>query len=303
MRASSHSTPPVPYLIRFSPGIPTFTSRIGRYVWQPGTKPVLLLFNDWDIFWVRQGEAVWEFRDGRKMAAGVNDFALLPPFVPAMIRETQPQLVFWYNHFGLRVPPTFLPKNLDYDFSGPGREAAVPLTFSAREAPGVAAAYDAMTRIKPDEHHEPWRLERATLELIAALVSFAQHRQEQNAPGVLIEPAEHPDARVAGLSRQIDADPVKAWRVTELAKSVGLSAGRLHGLFRRVTGQSVKGYIVQTRLKRALQLLKEQPGGRLPSIKEVSVQCGFASQHFFSRQFKAHYRISPLQYRNGASLA
>ncbi|HYF51477.1 MAG TPA: AraC family transcriptional regulator [Planctomycetota bacterium] len=292
-----------PFLIRFSPGIPTFTSRIGRYIWQPGTKPVLLLFNDWDIFWVRQGEATWEFRDGRKMIAGPDEFALLPPFVPAMISESKAQLVFWYNHFGMRVPPSFLPKNLSYDFNGPGRELAVPLTFSAREAPEVRAAYDHMTRVKADDRAEPWRLERGTLELIAALVSFAQRRAKKRAPGVLIEPAETPDHRVARLSRLIDADPVKQWRVTELAKSVGLSAGRLHGLFRRVTGQSVKGYIVRARLKRALQLLKEQPDGRLPSVKEVSVQCGFASQHFFSRQFKAHYRISPLQYRNGASLA
>jgi len=301
MRAPT--SPAAPYLIRFSSGIPAFTSRMGRYVWQPGTKPVLLLFNDWDIFWVRQGEATWEFRDGRKLVAAVDEFALLPPFVPAMISETQAQLIFWYNHFGFRVAPSFLPKELDYDLNGPGRELTVPLTFSAREAPEVATAYEAMTQIKSHEHRQPWRLERATLDLVGALVSFAQRRQTAKAPGVLIEPVEHPDTRVAGLSKKIDADPMKAWRVTELAKSVGLSAGRLHSLFRRVTGQSVKGYIVRARLKRALQLLKEQPGGKLPSIKEVSVACGFTSQHFFSRQFKAHYRISPLQYRNGASLA
>ena len=73
-----------PYLFRFSPGIPTYTGRQGRYVWQPGKKPQLLLHNDWDVFWVQQGEATWELRDGRKYSAGVDEFAILPPFVPSI---------------------------------------------------------------------------------------------------------------------------------------------------------------------------------------------------------------------------
>jgi AraC-like DNA-binding protein len=292
-----------PYLVRFASGIPTYTSRYGRYVWMPGTPPALLLHNDWDVFWVKQGAAKWEFRDGRTVTAGVDEFAILPPFVPAVITETKAQLVFQYCHFSLRVVPDYLPPKLKEHFQGPGKAALLPLSFSKREAPEIHRAYANIDRINENLDRAPWRLESATIELVSALTDYGLRRTEKGAPGILIEPVEHPDTRVARLCRMIDADPVKPWRVTEMASSVGLSGGRLHSLFRRVMGHSVKGYIVRARLHRALHLLREQPEGRLPSIKEVSGKCGFTSQHFFSRQFKAHFRITPLQYRSGAALA
>jgi AraC-like DNA-binding protein len=294
-----------PYLVRFSSGIPTFATRLGRFVWQPQAKPVQLLFNDWDIFWVQQGAARWELKDGRILEAKADEFVLLPPYVSALIGETKSQLVFWYNHFSMRLPAvqdSYLSEELSYDLYGPGKDIVIPLTFSKKEAPAVYAAYKSTTEVKLDRHAAPWQMERSILNLIAALLDFARTQMTRNSPGILIEPHQNSDPRVARISLQIERNPIYPWSVADLARDVGISTGRLHGLFRRMCGQSVKGFIVQSRLKHALKLLKSNSDGELPSIKEVSIACGFSSQHFFSRQFKTHFRMSPLQYRNGMVL-
>lgn len=292
-----------PYVIPLPTGIPTFSQRFGHYVWKPGTAPVLLLHNDFDIFWVTQGQATWELRDGSSLIAGADQFAILPPYVASMIRESKPTLNFWYCHFSFRLVAPRLASNFKEDCLGPGEQALVPLTFSRREAPDVWSAYRAVTRIDFEDQSVPWRVERSILNLVAALAVFARKRTRSRRPMRLFEAVSQQDPRIAELCSRINADPAKAWRVAELADSIGLSAGRLHALCTRVLGKNLKTYIIHARLQQALKLLKEHPEGHFPSVKEVSAACGFSSQHLFSRQFKATFRISPMAYRNGATMA
>jgi len=52
---------------------------------------------------------------------------------------------------------------------------------------------------------------------------------------------------------------------------------------------------------RASQLLLDQSEKSPRSIKEVGFLCGFASQQFFSRQFKKFFTTSPSEYRSMAN--
>jgi AraC-like DNA-binding protein len=280
-------------------GVPTYSSRHGHYLWRPGTEPVLQIHDDWDIFWIRRGAAAWTFQDGRQMAAGRDDFAILPPFVPAVIRETKSQLAFQYCHFNFRMPPQ-VGDQLEPHFMGPGPEVRLPLTFSRAQAPLVWRAYEALTRIEATQS-KPWRLESAVIDLVGELASFARTRT--NSGGVLLKASTRLDPRIARIIQRIESEPAFAWRISDLAASIGLSPGRLHSLFRSNHGMSLKRHIVQTRLRLALKLLKERPDGKPPTVKDASIACGFSSQHFFSRQFSAFFRVSPLAYRNGQSIA
>ncbi|WP_260860296.1 helix-turn-helix transcriptional regulator [Mycobacterium tilburgii] len=64
----------------------------------------------------------------------------------------------------------------------------------------------------------------------------------------------------------------------ELAKVVGLSAGRLTELFREGTGEPPHRWLMNRRLTRACELLAN------PSltITEIAHECGFASSQHFS---------------------
>ncbi|MCZ7646258.1 MAG: AraC family transcriptional regulator [Planctomycetota bacterium] len=292
-----------PPLLAFPSGVPYLSGGTGLYVDQPGRLPVLHLFHDYDLFWIVGGEATWTFADGLKLVAPTGSFALMPPYTPAWIRDTKPGLKLRYCHFAFRpVPPRVLGAPRD-DALGPGPDARVPLVFPAREAPGVRRAYAALAALDPRKPGTPYRTERAVLALLGELAAFARRRGQRADPRArMLRPARPHDERVARLRERIDADPARAWRVAQLAADLDLSPGHLHELCRRALGRSLKRYLVEARLRLALRLLKERPGGIAPSVKDVADACGFSSQHFFSRQFKAHYQLSPLQYRNGAGL-
>jgi len=57
--------------------------------------------------------------------------------------------------------------------------------------------------------------------------------------------------------------------------------------------KSLKRFILDTRLEHALKLLRQNDGENIRSIKEISADCGFSSQQFFSRQFKEGYGMPP----------
>lgn len=294
-------TPPL--LVPLPEGLPTYVGRYGLYSARPGSLPVVVLHNDWDIFWVRRGQGIWELKDGERLVAGPGEFALLPPFTPATTIEGRATLEFHHCHFDFRPVYGRISEEHRADSAGPGRRALVPLTFTSKEAPGVMRTYRTLSQIDPKKTGEPWRYERAVLDLIAALAAFAEARTRRHGAGRPFEPSAVRDDRVREIREKIEAEPARAWRVTDLAASVDLSPGHLHELCRSVLGRSLKRYIVETRLRRALKLLRERSGGRMPSVKEVSSACGFSSQHFFSRQFKSYFGVSPLEYRDRAGLA
>jgi len=293
------------WLTPFPVGVPARSGGFGLFKNTPGYLPVQLVFRDWDLFWVLSGGAAWKLADGRALEARAGEFALLPPFTPVDVFETEPNLSFHYCHFTMRPLPTFAAGDaLIPDYAGPGTQARLPLTFSVQEAPGVTRAYRALRNLPPQG--APWRFERGLIELIAELAEFAVARTASakgaKTEGAWLEPNARLDQRVETLCKKIDADPARAWTVGELAADANLSPSHLHALCSRALGKSLKRYIVEARLREALRLLKERPNGELPAIWEVAEACGFSSQHFFARQFKTHFRLTPLQYRNGAPL-
>jgi AraC-like DNA-binding protein len=297
-RASSPIMAPLPA------GIPTFSFRQGLHVWQRGDKPVALLFDDWDIFWVQEGTASWTLQDGSRLVAGPDEFALLPPWVIGLVREAKAPLKFRYCHFRFRLGPPDISVLSESGLAQSMRKTTmVPMSFSRAQAPGVWRAYRALSLIDHRTARNPWAHEMAIIGLIGELATFAHAcAQDEKGDSAPVKPTSA-DARVANLVRRIDAEPAFAWRVSDLARSAGVSAGHLHAMFRRTHGLSLKRYIICARLRLAVKLLKEPRHGRLPAVREVSEDCGFSSQHFFSRQFTAFFRTGPRAFRDGQSIA
>ncbi len=284
-------------LVRLPDGVPTNAMRMGRYTWPAdpaAAAPVLLLHNDFDLFRVVSGRASLEFRDGTRVLAGTDEFMILPPFVPARISQATAPLVFWYCHFDFR------PSLVTRGSAAPDEPIDVPMCFVAARAPRVLRAYRRLADLDPGEPLAAWRGEGLLVELVTEVARFARGRRPRRRDRLFDPPGRH-DPRVAALCRQVELDPARAWRVTDLARSVGLSPSRLHAVFRAATGEGLKPFIVRARLRRALVLLGDRGPGAA-SIKEVGAACGFASQHYFSRQFRRLFRVSPMAYRAGARL-
>lgn len=76
-----------------------------------------------------------------------------------------------------------------------------------------------------------------------------------------------------------------------LSKIAGFSKGHFCRLFKQITGMSAIDYINNLRINKAFDLLKSSD----LNITEIAVSCGFNDSNYFSRIFKKHKKISPMQ--------
>ena len=88
--------------------------------------------------------------------------------------------------------------------------------------------------------------------------------------------------------------------VDELCFKMAISHSQLYRKIHSMTGLSVTEFIKDIRLKRASQLLKQNP----QSISEIAYRVGFNDPKYFSRCFKQQFGVSPASYvlKNDQSL-
>ena len=104
------------------------------------------------------------------------------------------------------------------------------------------------------------------------------------------------EALVAKLLKAIEAHIAdEDYGVEQLATDVALSRTNLYGKLRNMLGISPADFIRNVRLKRAAQLLTDNP---TLSINEVSVRVGFSTPRNFSTQFKKMFGVLPSDYRS-----
>lgn len=82
-------------------------------------------------------------------------------------------------------------------------------------------------------------------------------------------------------------------RLSELAEIAALSPEHLSRSFHKITGMTVKQYILETRLTSAERKLTETSN----SLGEIAAACGFSDQAHLSRAFRAKFGIPPVTYR------
>ncbi|WDP92298.1 MAG: helix-turn-helix transcriptional regulator [Desulfobacter sp.] len=78
-----------------------------------------------------------------------------------------------------------------------------------------------------------------------------------------------------------------------VAAELGLNQDYLNALFCRFSGLSFTQYLLKIKLEKASELLHDAH----LSISQVAKLSGFNSNTYFGRQFKMHYKMTPLNYR------
>ena len=98
------------------------------------------------------------------------------------------------------------------------------------------------------------------------------------------------------IEQRIDNPPP----LDAIARYVGVGRRQLERAFRLATGLSPMAFQRQLRLEYGCWLLLNKPS----SITQVALDCGFADGAHFSRDFRAHFGVSPRQYlQSGAAVA
>jgi AraC-like DNA-binding protein len=81
--------------------------------------------------------------------------------------------------------------------------------------------------------------------------------------------------------------------ITEVARELGYHRTHFSKIFRQLIGFSPQSYLLQIRMHKAAELLKQPL-----TIEQVASSVGFSDPLYFSRQFKKMYKKSPSNYRD-----
>ncbi|MBN9388009.1 MAG: helix-turn-helix transcriptional regulator [Chloroflexi bacterium] len=94
----------------------------------------------------------------------------------------------------------------------------------------------------------------------------------------------------------IEQNATTNFSLEEVAEYAGLSVSRIVHLFKATFGQTIIEYAIDVRLAIASERI------RLTSmpLEQVAETSGFRNYCYFSRIFRARYKVSPRQYRNAA---
>lgn len=82
--------------------------------------------------------------------------------------------------------------------------------------------------------------------------------------------------------------------LSSVAQQFNISVGYLSKFFKENSGQSFSKYIIEKKFARAAQVLIENPE---KSVNDIANDFGYFDTAYFSRQFKAHHGVTPVQYR------
>ena len=136
-----------------------------------------------------------------------------------------------------------------------------------------------------------WR--HALITRFGLLIERLVHAQAKSPSGERQEIMELAQC-LAAIERSID----QIWDVDRLCETLHCSPSTLQRLFKRSVGEPPSIWILQRRIHRACQLLRN--GNQ--SITEIAFACGFEDSNYFSRQFKKMVNMSPREYRKRRSL-
>lgn len=102
---------------------------------------------------------------------------------------------------------------------------------------------------------------------------------------------------VLSLAHEIQADPSKQYKISELAGRVCLSPDYFTRLFKKYIGKPPSAFILQSRIQHARALLEQTSA----TVCEIADSLGYKNVHLFSRQFSKLTGQSPTDYRKSLS--
>jgi AraC-like DNA-binding protein len=99
--------------------------------------------------------------------------------------------------------------------------------------------------------------------------------------------------RIANYALRLKSQFFRPETLDEAARSVSLSRRQFTEIFRNVTGQTWRQYVLRLRLEHALKLLLQTD----KSVTAIAFEAGFDDLSHFHHLFKAAYGHSPMHYR------
>ncbi|MBB6634315.1 AraC family transcriptional regulator [Cohnella thailandensis] len=182
-------------------------------------------------------------------------------------------------------------------FDGPAARAILePLSpfsrtpFAAVDFPGLWRQLEAVWHgISQNGEQAYWE---SSQQLYGLLLSVMKDRTAVRSPKKKIYPQEAASDALRTAVRFIHDHYQDRLVVSNIARAAGYSPQHFHRLFVRHYGVSPNQYLLQLRMRRSIQLFREQPG---ITVEQTAQRLGMETSYFI-RLFKRFYGKTPKQY-------
>ena len=99
--------------------------------------------------------------------------------------------------------------------------------------------------------------------------------------------------RLALLRENIYRNPKTEWTITDMAKSLHISDGYFHSIYKRFFNTTCTSDVIESRIQAAVELLSSTS----KSVEEIAETCGYHNTEHFIRQFRKRVGQTPARYR------
>ncbi len=157
---------------------------------------------------------------------------------------------------------------------------------------------EAMTQLLLSESQQPSVGSQLYLDSLAnALAVQLLRNHVTTRPQVPTYEGGLPPHQLRRILDYVDAHLDQDLRLEHLAQLLDMSQFHFSRLFKQSIGSSPYHYLIQQRVERAKQFLKQSDR----SIVEIALECGFSSHSHLSRQFRQVTGMTPKAYRTEGS--
>lgn len=186
----------------------------------------------------------------------------------------------------------------------PGNDVCVQFKVTPDLPPPLARMIHVPAIKDPVIHHECMSLCRMPFGLPPARKLECSHRVAAlytrllDESGLIYAKREETVDRYAAAAReyvQQNASAIES--IEDVANAVGISYDHLRHVFKKQYAMSIKRWHLEVRVERAKELLANTS---IPA-KRISSMCGFATERYFSTNFKKLAGVTPGEYRREAS--
>ena len=211
--------------------------------------------------------------------------------------EATPGTVFFLTPEDFHEYPTGAPLSiLNIQFTGGavGEAILYALTASRRRAFSlpqtdmeiISDLFSLMEKLLSEKENTEKQLSRL-LEVL--LLSLKAERAEE---GATTSSGHDMQRAVSYIHEHFKENP----SLGEVAAMLSLNKQYFCGKFKEYTKKSYKEYVRERKLSYAKRLLRSSD----LSVTEIALECGYATQSHFNREFKAYFGIAPLTMRQNA---
>jgi AraC family transcriptional regulator len=214
-----------------------------------------------------------------------GDFCITPAQMPFFCRwDSDDRLL------QIRITDRFMAQVATEALSiDPDRLEVIP-TFRTRDPQLEAIAMLVLTELKQENLGS-----RLYIDSLANVLAVRLLRQySASKPQLSVYEGGLPQRQLQQILEYIDVHFDRDIKLADLAGLLGMSQFHFSHLFKQSIGTSPHQYILQQRIERAKQLLKQTNR----SIVEIALECGFNSHSHLSKQFRQLAGMTPKAYRS-----